>query len=117
MIYRKLDNNGDYVFGGNRNSYAVDTAAVRQAILTRLRQLIYEWWEDLEDGLPLWQQVISSRDRTKAERIIRKRVQETKYVKSILYFMPDWDANNRKLTIQIIVDTEFGELTFEEVMK
>lgn len=116
MIYRKLDNNGDYVFGGNKNSYAVGVEAVRLAIFTRLRQLVHEWWEDLEDGLPLWQQIIGSKDKFRAESIIRKRVQSTKHAKSILYFHSNWDANNRKLSIQIVVDTEFGELTFEEVM-
>lgn len=116
MIYRKLDINGDYVFGGNKNSYVIGAEAVKQAILTRLRQLIHEWWEDLEDGLPLWQQIIGSRDKLRAEEIIRKRVQLTKHVKSILYFVSDWSANSRKLTIKIIVDTEFGELNFQEVI-
>lgn len=116
MIYRKLDSAGDYVFGSNKNSYITSIDAVRQAVLTRLRQLIYEWWEDLEDGLPLWQQIVGNRDKGKAEDIIRKRVQRTKHVKSILYFKSEWDSNNRKLTIHIIIDTEFGQIEFEEVM-
>lgn len=116
MIYRKLDNNSDYVFGSNKNSYIQGAEAVKQAVSTRLRQLIYEWWEDLEDGLPLWQQIIGSRDRIRAEGIIRKRVQETKYVRSILYFVSDWDANIRNLTINIILDTEFGQIEVTEVI-
>lgn len=116
MIYRKLDDKGDYVFGGNTNNYANGAAAVEQAVVTRLRQIIYEWWEDLEDGIPLWQQILGSRDRDNAIRIIEERIAGTKYVKSILSFDADWDNNGRSLTIQAIVDTEFGQITLEEVI-
>lgn len=116
MIYRKLDENGDYVFGGNNNSYLTNSVAVEQAVITRLRQLIYEWWEDLEDGIPLWQQIIGSRDKQNAEKIIRERIKKTKYVKSILAFVCEWDNESRHLTIQAVVDTEFGEINIKELI-
>lgn len=116
MIYRKLDENGDYVFGGNKNSYIRDAAAAEQAVVTRLRQLIYEWWEDLEDGLPLWQQILGNRDKARAEKIIRERIGRTKYVKSILSFNTDWDNEGRSLTIRAAVDTDFGQIQIEETI-
>lgn len=116
MIYRKLDENGDYVFGGNQSCYTRNAAAAEQAVVTRLRQLIYEWWEDLEDGLPLWQQILGSRDKPRAERIIRERIGKTKYVKSILSFSCDWDNERRYLTIRATVDTEFGQIQIQEAM-
>lgn len=116
MIYRKLDENGDYVFGGNKNSYVSDAYAAEQAVVTRLRQLIYEWWEDLEDGLPLWQQILGSRDKENAEKIIRERISKTQYVKGILSFEADWDNEKRHLTIRAAVDTEFGQIEIEEAM-
>lgn len=116
MIYRKLDENGDYVFGRNQNNYTSDASAVQQAVTTRLRQLIYEWWEDLEDGVPLWQKVLGSRDKSGAEKIIRDRIQKTQYVKSILSFTPTWDNENRTLTIQASVDTDFGQIEVNEVI-
>lgn len=116
MIYRKLDENGDYGFGGNKNSYIKDAAAAEQAVITRLRQLIYEWWEDLEDGLPLWQQILGSRDKSRAQQIIRERISKTKYVKSILSFDCDWDNEKRRLTIRASIDTEFGKIQIEEAM-
>lgn len=114
MIYRRLDDNGDYTFGGNQSSYIKDAQAVDQAVTTRLRQMIYEWWEDLEDGLPLWQKIIGSRDKEAAEKIIRDRIQKTKYVKSILNFSVEWKNETRKLIIRAAVDTEFGQLAIEE---
>lgn len=116
MIYRKIDEHGDYVFGRNQGNYTNDAGAVEQAVVTRLRQLIAEWWEDLEDGLPLWQQIIGSRDKERAERIIRARIAKTKYVKSILSFAVDWDNERRHLTVRAVVDTEFGQITVEEVL-
>lgn len=116
MIYRKLDETGDYVFGRNQNNYISDAAAVNQAVVTRLRQLIYEWWEDLEDGIPVWQKILASRDKQAAEQIIRERIQKTKYVKSILSFEPTWDNEKRALTIQASIDTEFGQIELSEVI-
>lgn len=116
MIYRKLDQNGDYVFGGNQNSYISDAKAVEQAAVTRLRQLIYEWWEDLEDGLPLWQQILASRDKKQATKIIRERLQKTKYVKSILSMETDWDNDKRTFVFRASIDTEFGQIEINEVI-
>ncbi|WP_371374906.1 hypothetical protein [Sporomusa aerivorans] len=81
-----------------------------------MRQLIYEWWEDLEDGIPVWQKILANRDKREAERIIRERIQKTKYVKSILYFEATWDNEKRALTIQTSIDTEFGQTEISEVI-
>lgn len=116
MIYRKLDENGDYVFGRNQNNYISDAAAVNQAVVTRLRQLIYEWWEDLEDGIPVWQKILGNRNKQEAEQIIRDRIQKTKYVKSLLSFTPTWDNEKRTLLIEASVDTEFGPVQISEVI-
>ncbi len=116
MIYRKLDETGDYVFGRNQNNYISGAVAVNQAVVTRLRQLIYEWWEDLEDGIPVWQKILGNRNKQEAERIIRERIQKTKYVRSILAFSAEWDNENRKLTIQAVIDTEFGQTELSEVI-
>jgi len=114
MRYRKLDENGDYVFGRNQSSYTSDASAVEQAVTTRLRQLLAEWWEDMEDGLPLWQQIIGTRDKERAERIIRERIMRTKYVRSIRSFTVDWDNDRRHLTVRAAIDTAFGEIEVEE---
>lgn len=116
MIYRRIDENGDYVFGGNKSNYSSDRYAVEQAVKTRLRQLIYEWWEDIEDGLPLWQKILGSRDKAQVEKIIKERIQRTKYVKSILSFSSEFDNEKRKLSIRSVIDTEFGEFELEELI-
>ena len=63
MIYRKLDENWDYIFGRGRNAYLEGADAGAQAIKSRLLLLYSEWWEDLEDGLPLWEKILGSSGR------------------------------------------------------
>lgn len=115
MRYRALDEDGDMTIG-NKNAYIDGATAVRQAVVTRLRQLIYEWWEQVDDGVPYWQSVIATRDVKEAERIIRQRIQNTKHVLSILHFETDWDNENRKLTIKAAIQSDYGTLTIEEGM-
>lgn len=113
MRYRALDEDGDMTIG-NKNAYIEGADAVRQAVSTRLRQLIYEWWEKIEDGVPYWQNVITTRDTKEAERIIKQRIQNTKHVLSILDFNADWNNETRSLTIRAAIQSDYGTLTIEE---
>lgn len=112
MRYRALDENGDFTLN-NGNAYLEGTAAVRQAVLTRLRLLIDEWWEDTEDGVPYWQKIIAARDVKAAERILRDRMQETPHVLSILSFDPIWDNENRTLTIRAAIQSAYGVFSID----
>lgn len=113
MRYRVLDENGDFTIG-NGHVYIEGTDAVRQAVLTRMRLLVYEWWEDIEDGVPYWQKIIESRDVKAAQQIIRERIQETPGVLSILSFDPDWDNENRTLTIRAAIQSAYGAFSIDE---
>lgn len=54
--YLQLDPQNDPVFDSTAN--LTDVYAVNQAILTRLRLLLGEWWEDTNIGLPLFQLIL-----------------------------------------------------------
>lgn len=110
MRYRALDENGDMTIG-NANAYIEAVDAVRQAVCTRLRQLIYEWWEQLEDGVPYWQRIIAQRNVDEAVRIIRRRIEQTKDVVCILAFEHYWNNETRVLTIVAGIQSIYG--TFE----
>lgn len=116
MIYRKIDENGDYVFGSNAACFLSGAEAVAQAILTRLRLLKYEWWESLEEGLPLWQKIAAQRDKDAAEQEIRDRIVQTKHVLAIISWNSSWDNEKRSLAIHTVVDTDYGTLEVNEVM-
>ena len=113
MRYRALDENGDFTLG-NAHAYVDGVDAVQQAVITRLRLLVYEWWEDINDGVPYWQKIIASRDVAAAEQIIRERIQQTPHVLSILSFDPVWDNENRTLMIRVAIQSEYGAFSIDE---
>lgn len=116
MRYRVLTEDGDFTLG-NGNAYIEGVEAVRQAVVTRLRELIYEWWEQLEDGVPYWQNIIARRDIDEAVRIIRSRIEQTKKVITILVFEHDWNNETRELTIRAGIQSEYGLFRIEEVFR
>ncbi len=114
MIYRMLDSDGDYVFGRGKHAYLEGIDAVAQAIKTRLLLLYAEWWEDREDGLPLWEQILAapgSQDSINAvDLIFKERIEGTTGVLSLLGYESDFDRDNRKYTFKAAVETMYGDL-------
>jgi len=83
LQYRILDKNGDYTLG--QNSMKQDKEAVAQAIQTRLGLLYRQWWENTEDGLPLFEKILGAYGDNKEmiDILISERIAQTKDVKEI----------------------------------
>lgn len=76
MQYRSLDPNEDYVMGQGPTSFLTGTDAVAQAVYTRLRLFMEEWWEDQNDGLPYFQSIAAvylSRGKQLVDSLIQKK--------------------------------------------
>lgn len=58
MIYRMLDKDGDYILGNGNSQFLSGSEAVAQAIITHLKLLLGEWWEDVNLGTPLFQSIL-----------------------------------------------------------
>ena len=115
IIYRKLDENGDYTFG-RRNAFYFDTEAVAQAVITRLLHFKGEWWENLADGTPFFQEVAGhffsfAENPSRVDLIFSERILGTQGVKEITEFDSRIDTQTRtysaSITIVTIYDTEF----------
>lgn len=115
MRYRRLDNEGDYTFGAGGSDMLTDIEACAQSIRTRLWLLFGEWWEDLTDGLPLFQKILAQRDINIASEAIHNRILGTPHVRDIIYFSADWNNEQRHLLISCVVDTDYGQVTVEGV--
>lgn len=113
MIYRKLDENGDFTFGLGSGNFLKDSEAVGQAIKTRLGLLLAEWWEDIEDGFPLFQAVLGKPSSNSyifaANSAILERVARTDGVAKLNEYNFDWDSNARKISYTISVTTDYSE--------
>lgn len=117
MIYRRLDANGDYTFGQNRQAFLSKEEGVAQAIYTRLKLLLAEWWEDTTDGLPLFQAILGARTNsgTRAiDLILQKRIRGTTGVTDIFDFSSTFSSETRTYSFQCQVDTVYGTISLDE---
>lgn len=112
MICRRQDENFDYVFGGGQNDFLSGVEAVAQAINTKLLLFTNEWWERLNEGLPMWTSMLGSRTPKEIlDRIIIDRIMSTPNVKSMSNMSSTYDSSIRKYSFVCSVDTNFGTLT------
>lgn len=113
MKYRTLDKNWDYTFGHGLQNYLKGSEAVAQAIKSRLWLLYGEWWEDREDGLPLFERILatsgSDANIDAVNGIIRDRIEGTEGVLNVISFESDYKDRIYSFTAR--VNTRYGELT------
>lgn len=112
MRYRQLDSNWDYIFGKGTHAYLEGSDAVAQAIKSRLQLLYREWWEDREDGLPLWEKILGTsvhpQNLAAVDSIYVERILGTEGVVSIMDYESSFE--NRQYTFKAAVVTLYGLL-------
>lgn len=117
MIYRRLDNNGDYSFGRGKQDFIAASDAVAQAIKTRLLLLTAEWWEDQSDGTPLFQSILGAYGTEDSldsvDLIIQERILGTDNVAEITEYTSNYE--NRVFSVSCTVNTIFGTTANVEV--
>ncbi len=117
MKYRKLDSNGDMIFGHGDADYLKDTPeTVAQAVVTRLRLLRGEWFLDLTEGTPYAPAVLGKHTKASYDYAVRTRVLETQGVVEILEYESIFDGETRRLTVTIRIDTVYGPAHIQEVL-
>lgn len=114
MRYRKLDENGDYTFGNSQANFHRDTPeAVGQAVLTRLKLWVNEWFLNVEDGTDWLDQVLGRGTSLLYEQVIKQRILGTFGVTEITDFYSQFDPGTRELNIQTTINTIYGETTIQ----
>lgn len=66
---RALDSNHDPIYGNGQNNFLNDIQAVAQIIQTSLLLFQGEWFEDLNEGLPLFQSILGTNNGKKTDAI------------------------------------------------
>ncbi len=108
---RALSPTGDYTFGQGNQNYLRDTpAAVAQACLTRLLLWEGEWFLDLTEGTPWWQQVLAQKNIGLATTVLRERILGTPFAVNILNFSVVFNNDLRTFSITGILVTAFGQI-------
>lgn len=118
MIYRRLDSNGDYIFGQGTTEFLSGVEAVAQAIVTHIKLLLGEWWEDVDNGTPLWQSILGkpgtesnliSIDNIIKDRIMSTQLNGDKLVSTIDNYDRSYDPSTRSYSFVVEVTTIYSE--------
>lgn len=116
MRYRKLDDNGDYSFGHRLADFHHDTPeAVAQAVGTRLRLLLGEWFLDADEGTPYVPAVLGKHTRETMNPAIRERILDTRGVTGLTSYSFSASGETRRLSVQAGIETVYGAAAVQEV--
>ena len=108
---RGLDSDGDMAFGYGEANFLTGDAAIRQKVKTRLELYQGEWFLDVEDGTPWFQQVLGKpRSLPLIEAVVKQRILETDGVTDLIEFQMTLDRDTRLLDMAGNVVTENGSL-------
>jgi len=116
IAYLQLDSSYDPIFADN--TALTNGAAVAQAILTRLKLFLGEWWEDLNLGLPVFQQMLGQLGSQSGLKAMQLAIQQniagfTPYVTAVSNV--EVSFTNGKLTYTATAETVFGSVTISNV--
>ena len=119
MKYRRITSSGDYSFGSGSKNYVDGNEAVAQAIRTKLLLFYGEWWENLGEGIPMFQSVLGQTNpetiKSSLSMLVEQRITEIKEVKSVKNIEIDYDKMNRTISMEVDVVTTSGEIVNVEV--
>ncbi len=114
ISYLPLDTQNDVVFTAMA---LTSTAAVAQAIYTRLNLFYGEWWESLTSGLPVFQKMLGQPATAliarMAENYVTSTVLGTPYVTGVASVAAGIADGQLSYTLQ--VTTAFGPVTASNV--
>lgn len=109
MRYRKLDPNGDYtLFAGQQDFYINQPAAVAQAVETRLKLWLGEWFVDTTDGTNWQTGVLGKYTQSTRDAVIKARILATKGVNRILTYSSNFNSATRTFDVNVSLDTVYG---------
>lgn len=109
MRVRRLgDTGGDLITRGQM--FLTGREAIAQTVVTRLKLFLGEYFRDITDGTPWFQQVLGKFSNLNAvEAILRNRIARTQGVIRLLSFDLQFDLDSRALSVQAQVLTVYGE--------
>lgn len=118
MIYRMLDKDGDYVLGQGKSQFLSGSEAVAQAIVTHIKLLLGEWWEDVNQGTPLFQSILgkpgseehlNSVDNIYKAMILSTELDGLSLVHSLDNYERDYNSSTRAYKFIATVTTIYSE--------
>ena len=117
MRYRKLDKDGDYVFGGGGKDFYRDIPeAPAQAVRTRLMLWQGEWFLNVMSGTPWMTKILGKYTTGVRDAVIRRRILGTEGVTEIISFGSQYDLETRQYKVQATINTQYGQVDIKEAL-
>ena len=117
MKYRALDAAGDYQFGNGNLDFLQNTPeTVAQAVVTRLRLWLAEWFLDTTDGTAYQQGVLGKNSKANADVVMRERILRTTGVEELTSFNSTLDPDLRTYAVSATIETVYGPAQINEVL-
>jgi len=108
MTVRRLDANGDLVTQGQQ--FINEIHEVEQTVRTRLNLFLGEYFRDVTDGTPWYEQILGKfASLSAAEAALRARIANTPDVIRITRFDSQFDIATRSYDVQADILTVYGE--------
>lgn len=108
-----MDSSGDYTFGQSAANYLVDSPeAVGQRVGTRLRLWVGDWFLDLTEGTPYWEQILGHKNIALAGAVLRDRILSTPFAVSVDDYSVIFDETTRDFKVVGKLNTAFGRVSF-----
>jgi hypothetical protein len=112
---RALNSNHEPTYGNGQGDFLYDLDAVAQIIQTRLLLFQGEWWQNLQDGLPLFQSILGVGGAGRKPEAISLLIQQnilglTPYVTGISDIVTTYQPNLRNFKFSCNVQTQFGTI-------
>lgn len=109
MRVRRVDENGDMIFGSNQAAFHRDTPdAVAQIIESRLQLWEGQWYLDLDEGTPYETQVFGKRTEAMRDPALRARILDTPGVSEIASYTSVLNRDTRGFSVSATVTTNFS---------
>jgi hypothetical protein len=89
---------------------------VLQAVMTRLKLFVGEWFNDTAEGTPWRTQVLGKYTKTRYDSAIRRRILRTQGVTGIAEYHSSFDGEGRHLAVSAAIDTIYGRAALQEVL-
>ena len=116
MKYRKQTATGDMVFGNGLLDFYIDTPeAVGQAVETRLKLWVGEWFLNVTEGTEYQTNVLGTGKSQSAGPVIRQRILETEGVTGLVKFDLNINPDIRRLAITATINTIYGQANIEVI--
>lgn len=108
MTVRRIDEeSGDIVTQGQQ--FIGGREEIAQTVLTRLRLFLGEYFRDVQDGTPWYEQILGKfTSLDAAEAALRNRIASTGGVVRLTRFNADFDINTRAYSVSAGILTVYG---------